>query len=700
MNKLYLSAEELGAKCQPPLGARMVQLLAKRNGWRTSTGEPLGGRPKLLYNLSDAVATLGGRLTKPLAENSADDRNDSETGASQAAENAAPITAGAGVKLEDVSHRAREAVGRKIQELDALEQYLTAQKGDRTLVEVVDEFVAIRKASMDGTGGRISSRQTLLRLRSKRRDKGDEGLIDGRAYNEAAAARRKEIPKELWDAFRGFYLRRQALKVPPARHYALLQFPAEQQKQWKIEYPSALFRRRVAEIPKPILILAREGPKAYAQKCEAILERDYTTIDTNDLWNADHHTCDFWVYDDATRKAYRPVMTTIQDVRSRLIVAAIVEIGAPDQHRVMMAFAKAVLSYGLPRAIMLDNGRDFRAKKFSGGRRRQRELFIEADQDRARSILGVLLVEAQFVTAYLARAKPVERSYGFFEEWYGKLWESYWSNQPNSQLKPERAKELVTDNPESLPRIGDVQTFVAVAWNSFNQTWQHSGHGMNGRTPQQVYDAHLHRAMIRPSQDDLKLLLMPSELVTVLRSKVAVTIAGERVSYTSDVISNLEGHQVRVRYNPESLDKAYLFNAKDEYLHGHDLRLKERMPFGTGTEQLRPAIREQRRAKKVTRDAVEAVQNLREQPTVQDVVQQMNEEAEAAQRKAAQLRATGTDGEAASGRAKSPKQNRPRLRVVREPDDAPPRPASDNLRELADLLASQVQSDPEGSESW
>lgn len=212
----------------------------------------------------------------------------------------------------------------------------------------------------------------------------------------------------------------------------------------------------------------------------------------------------------------------------------------------MMTFAKAVLSYGLPRAIMLDNGRDFRAKKFSGGRRRQRELFIEADQDRARSILGVLLVEAQFVTAYLARAKPIERSYGFFEE-----------------------------------------------------------------------------------------------------------------------------------------------------------RLKERMPFGTGTEQLRPAIREQRRAKKLTRDAVEAVQNLREQPTVQDVLQQMNEEAEAAQRKAAQLRATGTDGRSARGTAKrQAKQKRPRLRVVGEPDHAPARAASDNLRELADLLASQVQSDPEGSESW
>jgi hypothetical protein len=66
------------------------------------------------------------------------------------------------------------------------------------------------------------------------------------------------------------------------------------EKGWKVwSYRKAALH--IERIPPAVRIQAREGGKAYTDKCETFIDRDYSTIDSNTQWNADHHRLDVWV---------------------------------------------------------------------------------------------------------------------------------------------------------------------------------------------------------------------------------------------------------------------------------------------------------------------------------------------------------------------------------------------------------------------
>lgn len=67
----------------------------------------------------------------------------------------------------------------------------------------------------------------------------------------------------------------------------------------------AAFQRFVNNIPYPAKVLAREGKKAFADKCEPYIPFDYRSICTNEVWRADNHVFDLWTIDDKGR-IFRP----------------------------------------------------------------------------------------------------------------------------------------------------------------------------------------------------------------------------------------------------------------------------------------------------------------------------------------------------------------------------------------------------------
>lgn len=55
------------------------------------------------------------------------------------------------------------------------------------------------------------------------------------------------------------------------------------------------FRNHVRNMNKAMVIRAREGKKAFDDKCMPYIERDYSLISPNDWWVSDHHLWDIFV---------------------------------------------------------------------------------------------------------------------------------------------------------------------------------------------------------------------------------------------------------------------------------------------------------------------------------------------------------------------------------------------------------------------
>jgi hypothetical protein len=462
--------------------------------------------------------------------------------------------------------------------------------------------------------------------------------LDGRAI-AASVVREKPVPAEFWGAFARYWLTRHQRSVQLAWELALGEVPASARAAWSSEFPVALFRRRVNSLPESLVVLSREGPKAWADKCEQPIFRDYETLQSNQLWCSDHHQMDLWVWDDRTNKQYRPWLTVWSDVRSRKVMAWSLELEAPNGERVLCTWSDAVMDWGLPDAVYVDNGKDYRCQIFTGGRARESRHRLNLDEQRVSSVLAELEVGAHFALPYNARSKPVERWFAFLEDRFGKLWDSYCGNQPNADKRPELCKQLL-DEPERLPRLEAVREALAgfVEW--FNASWQHSGHGMHGRTPDQVYRAHNHTVRLRPSEEQLKLCLMPSELLTVSRGCVRLTVAGVGRWYTDEaglLRAMPPATRLRVRYNPRSLGRVWLFDETDRFLcYAVE---QSRVGWDYTSDDLRQAKARQSRNRRALRAAAEAERDMLSNPDPLDAVLQQR----AGYAAGHEQRRTGTD---------------------------------------------------------
>jgi hypothetical protein len=77
---------------------------------------------------------------------------------------------------------------------------------------------------------------------------------------------------------------------------------------------------------------------------------------------------------------------------------------APNSDDIFLAFYRAANKYGIPKSIYIDNGKDYRSKDFSGGRRKHN---VSVDERNVRSLTGVLGIETTFSWPYNGQSKSI-----------------------------------------------------------------------------------------------------------------------------------------------------------------------------------------------------------------------------------------------------------------------------------------------------
>lgn len=267
-------------------------------------------------------------------------------------------------------------------------------------------------------------------------------------------------------------------------------------------------REFLKALPKPIAILAREGKRAFAEKCEEYLPRDYESYRINETWVSDHGKHDVWAMNDGffpflpLGRAVRVWLTPIEDMRSRKILGYAFSYN-PSSLSFGSALRMAMMRYGVPEEIYIDNGKDFQKL---GAALEDWKLTAEVE--------GVLHRFGCKVTSCIPfhpQSKPVESWFKTVRNRWDSMWrEWYCGNRPSA--RPEICSEALKEH-EALMKAGEwrrskmptVSEFIALTidWieNDYNARHAHSGRGMNGRTPDQVFDELLPQSERRPVEE-------------------------------------------------------------------------------------------------------------------------------------------------------------------------------------------------------
>jgi transposase InsO family protein len=342
-------------------------------------------------------------------------------------------------------------------------------------------------------------------------------------------------------------------------------------KQFGYELNYSMLTRYINnEIPNSVKTFYRMGEKAYHDRFDPYIHRDYTLFNTMEWGCADHHLFDFVVVDRG--RVFRPWLTRFIDMRSRKITGWHIDV-IPNTLTILRAFSMSVDTCGLFENLLIDNGKDFKSHWFAGSAWKERHTKPDGETlDLIEGILHDCGTLAHFCIPYRGQSKPIERSFRTDIELFSKRMDTYVGS--NTATRPDEAKlywgkingrdkiDVTFTLDELRKQYGEY-----VEW--FNTEWHHSGQGMDGKTPERVFQENLTAKRELP-QDMRKYLFTRREKRTVQRD--GVTIDG--VEYYSQKMVQYIGSEVEVRRDIDNAgtvaifslpERIYLFDAENDF---------------------------------------------------------------------------------------------------------------------------------------
>lgn len=481
--------------------------------------------------------------------------------------------------------------------------YVNSYDGIET--NATDEYIKTYNKKGDV---KITTR-TLYRKWKAYRESGLIALADYRGVKNSTG---NEIDSEVWEIFSNWYLDIKQPKV--AFLYKALTYHYEMNDTSKLPLPSeATFRRAIeSKIPLSVIKYFREGKKVWTDECAFYLKRDYTLLNSNDIWTSDYHTLDLFVRDDNTNEIYRPHLVIWSDIKSRKVLNMKLR-RSSDSHGVFLAFRSAVQKYGAPEQVYLDNGREFLSSDIGGrGRRKKDENADYGETLFAR--LGINMINAQVANG---RAKIAERQFKTMTDQFSRMYETYCGNKPTT--RPEGHADVLKDE-KNIPMLSQVEKELQDYFYGYYNNTASNASGLEKGTPNECYEKSLQKIRTLPQAQLDELLLRTAKLQTYKRNGVYVTVAGIQIYfYNSDITTSYLGKKVFVRYDPDNLSDVIIEDDKGRYVGKAKRAIEGGYMGADDVESIKYLNKTNRKLEKIVKE-YKAVEDMASIPQIKAVI--------------------------------------------------------------------------------
>lgn len=535
--KEWFSPAEIIAAKSPDLPGteRAINMLAEREGWRTSTkARQRAGRGRSSWEYHISLLPAGAQARLALMHRMAVEPADQTPKQNDAARERWR-------RYEMLSAAQKAECGRRFAALQSVERYQAAGYS-------VSASVAFAASEAE------VSTATIFNWRSMVAGINQQDWRAALAPGNKASATFATCHPNAWDMLVSDWLRPE--KPSFSACYRRMRKAASGKGWLPIPSERALRRRVDAEVPVGVVTMAREG-RDKAKRLYPAQKRVRTHFHAMQAVNMDGHRFDVFVKMPDGR-VIRVHLLALQDLYSGLMVAWRLSEGE-NKETVRLVIGDMVERYGIPEKIYLDNGRAF-ASKWITGRMPNRFRFTIRDEDPA-GILTTLGCEVTFTTPYSGQSKPIERAFRDLCEDIAKhpfCAGAYTGNRP--EAKPENygstavpfeafrdhvAREIENHNSRAGRRA------EACAGRSFLDTFQSSMAQPS--------------TMVRwPTEGQRALWLLAAEKVTAQKGSGELHFMGNR--YWSPDLNAYAGSKVVLRFDPEKLQQPVRVYTLDDRL--------------------------------------------------------------------------------------------------------------------------------------
>lgn len=507
---------------------RAVELRANREEWSFESRTVRGGQQRLFAVSSlpvdvQAAVALSTQAVSPKSRTTGK-RESSEAAISSAWK-----------RYEAVPQHLKDEAQRRLRALQAVESLVKDGRpvmDARTLIAAQLQRENVRGASVASLGrwaalaAKVDTQHRLAALVP--------------AYTGRTA--KAEIPAQAWDVFKADYLR---VEAPSASScYDRLERIATV-NEWPDLPCLKTFQRRIeAELPRAVLILARQGQEKFNQTFPA-QERDRSVFHALEAVNSDGHKFDVFArWPDGT--VARPIMVGVQDLYSgKLLGYRIAETESADLAR--FAFRDVMERYGIPSKVWLDNGRGFASKMLTGGTANRFRFKVREDDPTG--VLTAMGCEIHWATPYHGQAKPIERAWRDLCDRIAKhpaFAGAYTGNKPDAKPENYGSKAIHLDE---FVRVVN-EEIAAHNAREGRRTRTAAGRSFDAAFQESYATAPIRKA----TPEQLRELLLSTDVVTGDRRDGSVRLSGNR--YWSEAIAPYAGQKLMLRFDPEQLHQA------------------------------------------------------------------------------------------------------------------------------------------------
>ena len=430
------------------------------------------------------------------------------------------------------------------------------------------------------------SSRSLRHARKRYREEGVAGL----ASRRGGRAGHTIIRDEWLDYFRSLYLKEGAPSAESCWVMTRGKFP--QEENFPVVQTFIYQLRR--SMPADAIYMARHGEAAWNRKYGMYIERDYSNILCGEVWVSDHAQIDIAVAD-ADGKPFFPWVTAWRDMKSGKWLGWLLHKEPPNADQVFQSFYYACRDFGLPRHIYIDNGKDYRAKDFAGGRTRSGKLVV--NEASARSICAVLHIDVHFALPYNAQAKNIERDFLKIKESFSKHVPGYRGG--HTKERPEALAAEIRKG--KILGSGEFATLLSLhLFHNLNRA-SSQGKNLRGLCPDELYEREAENGFVDP--EALSILCMRISGARAI-GRNGVKDSRNKETYFAEWMLGQKGRKVYLRRDPSDLETAWVFAAaSDEYL-GKGYRVEGIPAIAIGEEQreaLSAAMADKRTARKIAK---------------------------------------------------------------------------------------------------
>lgn len=288
----------------------------------------------------------------------------------------------------------------------------------------------------------------------------------------------------------------------------------------------------------------------------------------NEGWFGDHHQFDVFVLDERG-KPVRPWLTAWYDIGSGMLVGWCISLN-PNSGTITEALARAIAKkpssevYGAPNWIYIDNGKDYRSKRFEGDeeseywRRRDPEMMADMYLKlTGASVMQTLNIKVVHAQAYHGWAKPVERFFRTLEERYCRQMKGYCGGKPEDRAENfDRSLKYWVEKGELMTLDEFADAFANQILPAYHA---HPHSGYNGETPASRY------ARLPKARGEIFSWAVLDELRMEQTVRVVTTqgIKFKGRIYWSEELLHRVGERVVVKYTECDMDSVTLRDARD-----------------------------------------------------------------------------------------------------------------------------------------